>query len=103
MDHRAARERDVEEPRPKKIEWVLVDDPRDGAGVLSQVLHASQRRSTEEIAIDPHPRGFQSSAGSIPELDLAGAAKGWAEAICSTNVVPERGMPKISTGVGSGF
>ncbi|MGA7195560.1 MAG: hypothetical protein WBY97_00580 [Roseiarcus sp.] len=63
----------MEEPRPKKIEWVLVDDPLGCAGLFPQVRHARQRGSTEELAVDPHPRGFDLRTRPTPELDLAGA------------------------------
>ena len=104
VDERGAWKRQVDQASPLKICGHLVGDPPSVAGLLGQMAQAVRCGLGEKLPVEfiaaasmSPPRRFQKCSSPAP------CTSGWHEMICSHSVVPERGIPKISTGVGSGF
>ena len=104
----------ADEAEIEKVAGHLVDDARR-AGVermkLGQIAGRRRgqdfrRRARQRAAQTPgRPREPPSAAKAWPSAVRSPAPKTsrWAPRICSTSVVPERGMPTTKTGAGSRF
>ena len=102
MDDDRAREYHVNQPGPEKVERHFVGHSRRlrDPAQHPKIIPAALDRNGVSFPAAPErlhaaPRSFQKFS-SPPAL-----TSGCMETICSTRVVPDRGMPMISTGVAS--
>ena len=97
------RQQQMNEAQAEHVERQLVGHPGRARGdaaqhreILAGKLVRRMRRKIARLGDPPGLARLIQNPSSPPA-----ATRGWLETICSTRVVPERGMPTISSGVSS--